>query len=318
MRAPVAVFVYNRLDNTRQTLTHLYQNLLAKETDVFVFSDGGKDDVSWTQVNEVRQYLHELKAEIGRSHLLKSLTLIERPQNIYLERNIIEGIAQVLETFDRVIVLEDDICTAPYFLKYMNDALDTYEDVDKVMHVSAFTNLDLLGHQNITNYSDIYFTPHMSGWGWATWRNRWHRYFRHYKSRGEALQGMTVKDIDRIQYGGVFPCLKSLDKQPIPWDICWELAIYKAGGLCVTPIHTLVRNIGLKQGTHFRSFEILQHYEFDREPTQSRLVVKRNDNPAPVPEVEALFATAITNWGIRYTLLGKIVRFFYLKFIKKS
>lgn len=310
MIAPVAMFVYNRVDNTQKTIEHLLANTLAKDTDLFVFSDGGKDEKSWKLVNEVRTYLHKVKAEVEISHALKSMTIIERPENIYLERNITEGIAQVFESYDRIIVLEDDIVTSPYYLQYMNDAFEMYKDVPKIMHVSGFTNLDLTS-------PEFYFTLHMSGWGWGTWRDRWQHNFVHFESREEALQGMTPEDQDAIQYGGVFPCLKSLDKRPIPWDICWEIAIYKAGGLCLTPHHTLVRNIGLKNGTHFKSFDLLQHYEFDREPLQEPIHLTKVDNPQKDPQIEALFAEAITDWGIRYTPLGKIIRKIY-KFFKNK
>ncbi len=317
MRAPVAIFVYNRLKNTQATLLHLCMNTIATETDVYVFSDGGKDEMSWVQVREVRDYVKQVKAEIEKNGALKSLTLVERPENIYLERNIIEGIDEVFGTYDRIIVLEDDICTSPYYLQYMNDALDNYADSERVMHVSGFTNLDLTEQNALTDSKDIYFTPHMSGWGWGTWRSKWKARFRHFSTKEEALEGMTVADMDRMQYGGVFPCLKSLQKSPIPWDICWEIAIYKAGGLCLTPIHTMVRNIGLRQGTHFRSFDILQRYEFDREPLNRRIDVARVKEPSANPQIEHLFAEAIIDWGIRYTALGKFVRFFYRKIIKK-
>lgn len=308
MKAPVAMFVYNRVDNTQKTIEHLLRNTLAKETDLFVFSDGGKNAESWQMVNEVRAYLRTVKDEVERTGALRSMTIIERPENIYLERNITEGIAQVFENRDRIIVLEDDICTSPYYLQYMNDAFEMYKDNQKVMHVSGFTNLSLT--------LPFYFTPHPSGWGWGTWRDRWQKYFVHFETREEALKGMTEDDQNAIQYGGVFPCLKSLNKNPIPWDICWEIAIYKAGGLCLTPSHTLVRNIGLKNGTHFKSFSILQSYEFDRKPLQERLILTKVDNPQKNEEIEKLFAVAITDWGIRYTPLGKLVRKVY-KFFKK-
>ena len=108
----------------------------------------------------------------------------------------------------------------------------------------------------------------------------------------------------------------SLKKRPIPWDICWEMEIYKAGGLCLTPAHTMVRNIGLQNGTHFRAYSILQHYEFDREPLLRKLKLEKQ-----VPEknavIENLFKEAIRDWGIRYTWLGKVVRWGYKK-IKAS
>ena len=73
----------------------------------------------------------------------------------------------------------------------------------------------------------------------------------------------------------------------------------------------MVRNIGLQQGTHFRSFRLLQWYEFDREPQQEPLQLSRVEHPEADPAVEAEFAQAIRDWGIRYTPLGKLVRYIY-------
>ena len=306
--APVAVFVYNRLDNTQKTLELLAQNTLAQDTDVYVFSDGGRDIQSWQEVAEVRAYVRRLKTR----NPFRSLTIVERSENIYLEANITQGIAQVFTTHDHIIVLEDDICTSPYFLEYMNQAFALYEDIPQVMHISGFTNLCLPLSQ------PFYFTPHMSGWGWGTWRQRWQTHFRHYVSREEALSGLSAQDLQNIQYGGVFPCLKSLDKQPIPWDICWEIAIYRAGGLCLTPGRTLVQNIGLNRGTHFRSSPLLQRYEYDREPWQQPIQLVRVEEPEKDADTEELFAQAIRDWGIRYTFLGRIIRFLYKKMVKKT
>ena len=305
--APVALFVYNRADNTRRTLEALSRNTLARETEVYVFSDGGKDEKSWREVNEVRSIVRSFSKKpspLGRNERGLSITLVERPENYYLERNITEGIAEVFEKHDRIIVLEDDIMTSPYYLQYMNDAFEMYKDVPRVMHVAGFTNLAL-------DEVPFYFTPHMSGWGWGTWRDRWNGHFRHYESREEALEGLTPEDENALQYGGVFPCLKSLDKRPIPWDICWEIAIYRANGLCLTPGRTMVRNIGLNQGTHFRSWSLLQWYEFDREPQQRPLSLTKVEQPEKDADIEAQFAQAITDWGIRYTILGKIIRYIY-------
>lgn len=309
MCAPVAIFVYNRADNTKMTLTALQNNTLAPNTDVYVFSDGGKDDKSWELVREVRTLLANLKSEYDEKHVFKSFNIIERPENIYLERNIIEGIGYVFDRSATVIVLEDDIVTSPYFLEYMNEAFRLYESDEKVMHVSGFTNLDLPQPE----FPEFYFTPHMSGWGWGTWREKWQRHFVHFNTEEEALDEMTDSDMDAMQYEGEFPCLKSLKKRPIPWDICWEIAIYKAGGLCLTPHHTLVRNIGLTQGTHFKSYSWLQHYEFDREPLAHPISIDYRQ-PETDERIELLFKEAIHDWGIRYTWLGKIARAVYKMF----
>ena len=294
--SPIALFVYNRLDNTQQTIEHLKQNTLAAQSELYIFSDGGKDEESWKKVNQLRDYLHTLTG-------FKQIHLVERTENFYLERNITEGIQQVLEDHETVIVLEDDICTSPVFLSYMNEALNKYVTETRVMHIAGFTNLD------IPEKGDTYFTPHMTGWGWGTWKNRWQK-FVHFQTKAEALQGLTNEDLEKITYHGHFRCLNSLDKHPIPWDICWELAIYRNHGLCLHPTHTLVKNIGITNGTHFSTNRIFGWYEYDREVRTSPVSIKE----IPIeenPHIEALYEKALTDHGMRYNLLGKIARSCY-------
>lgn len=310
MCSPVALFVYNRADNTRATLRALMNNTLASQTALYVFSDGGKDEASWEAVREVRALLHEVKEEVARTRSLLNMTIVERPVNYYLERNIIEGINQVFEQHDTIIVLEDDIVTSPHFLQYMNDAFDIYRDDPKVMHVSGFTR--------INPQHSSYFTPFMAGWGWGTWRDRWQQHFHHFSSRAEALDGLTPELLNAIEYGGVFPCLKDLNRQPIPWDICWSIAIRRAGGLCLYPTRTLVRNIGLTGGTHYGHLpewatRLLQRYDYDREPYTEAIPLS-HCTPEEDPHIEAAMKEALTDWGIRYTWLGKIVRKVYKAF----
>ena len=308
--APVALFVYNRADNTRRTLQALLANTLAPQTELYVFSDGGRDEASWAAVREVRAVLQEVKEDVSRTHSLYRMTIVERPTNYYLERNVLEGINEVFAHHDTIIVLEDDIVTAPYFLQYMNDAFALYRDNPRVMHVSGFTRLE--GALSASSNGSSYFSPFMAGWGWGTWRDRWQQHFCHYQSRAEALCGLTTAMLDALEYGGVFPCLKHLDRQPIPWDLCWSIAIRRADGLCLYPTRTLVRNIGLDSGTHYGFIPkwlvpLLQRYEYDREPSATPVVLKRQE-PTVNPTIEEKMRVALTDWGVRYTWLGRLLR----------
>ncbi|MCD7930143.1 MAG: glycosyltransferase [Tannerellaceae bacterium] len=301
--APVALFVYNRLDVTRKTVEALQKNRLAPETDLYIFSDGGRDEASWKLVHDLRKYLYTISG-------FKTIHIIERPYNFYLEGNIISGINEVVSEWGRVIVVEDDICTSPYFLKYMNDALNLYAEHKEVMHISGFTRM------HIPDKGDTHFTPYLSVYGWATWKDRW-QYFVHYKSREEALSGLTPEDLDKLQYGGTNPSLQFLDLNPIPWDICWQLAVYRRKGLCLAPTQTLTRNTGLYSGTHFKSYnKFLGRYNYDR-PYVTREMKVDDLCIMPDPEIEAMYPGTFEGHGFEYNLLGRFLRYFYLRLFKR-
>jgi hypothetical protein len=296
MFAPVTLFVYNRLDTTRKTVYNLALNELAPETDLIIYSDGGKDEVSWGKVYKLRSYLKTING-------FKSVTIIERDENYYLEKNIIEGVTEVINKYGKVIVLEDDILTNKYYLNYMNDALTLYENKLRVMHVSSLNHFDI--H---TGY-DANFTSLMEGWGWGTWKNRW-SLFKHFKSKTEALHGLSEEDFNKIEYGGRFKCLHTLDYNPIPWDICWMIAIYKNNGLCLEPSYPLSQNIGLYNGTHYNNSRLLGRYKYDK-PFVTVEIKKFPSEIENNEEVETLLNTSFEGFGMKYNLLGKILRYFY-------
>lgn len=299
--APVAMFVYNRLKFTRKTIEALQKNEKARETVLYIYSDEGKDTESREQVRRLREYLKTVGG-------FKKVHLIERETNYYIERNVIEGVTEIVNRHGKVIVLEDDIVTSPYFLTYMNEAITLYANRPEVMHIAGFTPLRIEGEEN------TYFTSHMAGWGWATWKDRWEQ-LRYYGSRREALEGLTEKDREIIEYGGAFPCLKFLDKNPIPWDICWYLTIYKNKGFCLSPAHSLVRNIGLQQGSHFnfKNSRLWGKFCFDRPYDSRRIKLDPRQEIRKNEKIEACYAETLRDHGMRYNWLGKIVRFFYLK-----
>ena len=57
MPAPLILFVYNRVDHTKQTLKAVSENILAKNTELFLFSDGAKGENDRSEVALVRRYI---------------------------------------------------------------------------------------------------------------------------------------------------------------------------------------------------------------------------------------------------------------------
>ena len=119
--APIAFFVYKRPEHTKKTLEALAANELASESELFIFSDGARNEQDEKSVLAVREYIRTAKG-------FKSVSILEHVKNQGLAKSLIGGITELCDKFGRVIVVEDDVLTSPYFLRFMNDALNLYEN----------------------------------------------------------------------------------------------------------------------------------------------------------------------------------------------
>lgn len=175
--APIALFTYNRADHTQQAVESLMKNAEAKDSDLFIFSDGPKNEKAKKGVEENREYLQSLKndndtltlryADATITPFFRSVTIIEREKNWGLANSLIAGITEIVNKYGRVIVVEDDLILSPYFLKFMNDALEKYKDEERVASISAFLN-PVEG-----KVPNTFFLRYFACWGWATWKRGW-------------------------------------------------------------------------------------------------------------------------------------------------
>src|SRR5574341_550215 len=161
--APISLFVYNRLRHTQQTVEALQKNELANVSHLFVFSDGPKSETDKEKVLKVREYI---KTVTG----FKSVTLIEREQNLGLGNSIITGVTEIVNRYGKIIVLEDDLVTSLYFLKFMNEALAFYTDDPRIYTITGYSFP--IKFPKDYHYP-VYLSYRHSSWGWGTWKENW-------------------------------------------------------------------------------------------------------------------------------------------------
>lgn len=238
--APIALFVYNRPGHTRRSIDALRQNKLAGDSDLIVFSDAPKSEEQAGKVGEVREYIRTIGG-------FKSLTIIERDKNFGLARSIIDGVTEVVGKYGRIIVLEDDMVTAPYFLEYMNDALTRYASDNRVVCIHGYM------FPIERPLPEAFFLPGADCWGWATWSRGW----ACFNSDGRALldELRQRRLADAFDYHGAYPFTKMLEGQikgeNESWAVRWHASAFLAGKLTLHPGRSLVRNIGNdSSGTH--------------------------------------------------------------------
>ena len=238
--APLALFVYNRLEHTRRTVESLRANEYASESDLFIFADAGRDARDASEVAAVREFVRAIGG-------FRSLTVFEREKNLGLAASIIGGVSEVLRKRDRVIVVEDDLVTSPFFLRYMNEALEYYEADDRVASIHGYvypTQLPL---------PETFFLRGADCWGWATWRRGWAVFN---PDGRELLSGLRKADAAReFDFDGAFQYTSMLQDQirgaNNSWAIRWYASAFLKNKLTLYPGRSLVANIGTDaSGTH--------------------------------------------------------------------
>ncbi|MBQ8016415.1 MAG: sugar transferase [Clostridia bacterium] len=164
--APIIIFVYNRADHFIETYNALAACKEAKESELFIFSDGAKSDAGKDKVNEVRAAVSAIKD----SGDFKTVTVTESPVNKGLAASVISGVTDVINKYGKAIVVEDDCKVSPFFLNYMNKALDFYETNKRIGSIAGYTPMINLP---IDCKSDVFAAYRSCSWTWATWKDRW-------------------------------------------------------------------------------------------------------------------------------------------------
>lgn len=269
--APIALFAYNRPAHLRQTLEALRKNELAAESDLHIFSDGPKSSKDAPMVETVRACLKDVPG-------FRSTTVIEHPTNLGLASSIIHGVTTICGRHGWIIVLEDDMVTSPWFLRYMNEGLATYELDPEVISIHGYI------YPVRVPLPETFFLRGADCWGWATWARGW----QHFNPDGAALlanleerQLTHAFDFDGA-YGYTAMLRDQIAGRNNSWAIRWHASAFLLDKLTLYSGRSLVQNIGLdNSGTHcgateeFTTLLTSQPVPVVRQPLKENLEARR-------------------------------------------
>ena len=237
--APIALFVFDRPLKTKRVLESLARNQEFSSSPLFVFCDGPTK----TSDQEQKLRIEQVRAIAQALSDSPQLTLQRRDANLGLAASIRQGVSQILESHDRVIVVEDDLEVSSHFLAHHNYYLDHYPPTSNVAAISSY-----LPERSLRRLlPGAFLARHFNCWGWSCWKSTWEQV----NWDAESLYAELTSDPDvqkAFDLGGYADFSSHLEANlngtKETWAVFMAASIFLSGRLCLFPNRSLVRNLG--------------------------------------------------------------------------
>ena len=236
MISPIVIFTYNRLDHLDTLINSLEQNELFKKSKILVFSDGPKKELDIEKIEKIRIYLK-------KKLISNNSEIVERSNNFGLSKNVITGINQTFNDYDQAIILEDDLEVSPFFLNYMNNALNLYASSEDVASISGY--MYPINSKNFSN--DYFFLKLVESWGWGTWRRAWNNFETDsVKLKNEIDERKLVDEFNFSSGISYYKMLNdNINGANDSWAIRWYASTFLKNMNTLFPSKSFVKNIGI-------------------------------------------------------------------------
>lgn len=240
----IVIFAFNRPDLLQHTLIALADNDLADKASVTCFCDGPRHEKDESGTRAVRELAKKAQG-------FAAVEVVERPKNMGCAASIIDGLTEMFRLHERLIVIEDDIVTSPYALRFLSEGLDRYADNEKVFNIAAWTPPHIARNLPAEYPYDVYAIPRLNCWGWASWRDRFQdidwsvKDYQIFKNSPQLRKAFNA--------GGDDLSLMLDDQMQgkiDAWDIRADYARFKKNMLGINPVRSYALNIGMGSGTH--------------------------------------------------------------------
>jgi hypothetical protein len=232
---PVVIVAFTRPELLEQVLSALAQQTL-KPQQILAYLDGPRNPKDQILIDQCIELLKDFNSQIPTQ-------IIPRPANLGCDRNVTQTITEVLAQHESLVYLEDDTVPNPNFYDRIARMLTVYKDQKQVFSVSGYANLPEELEDEFT--TDLMVSHRIFALGWGIWADRWqsanliakpqrHNPFGHYY---QIPLGPQTKYTLVNQF-----FMEKNDKTD--WVISMSLAALHQGAIHVSPLKSLVKNIG--------------------------------------------------------------------------
>lgn len=235
MTIPVLLLTFNRPDYLRKRLSELLQQ---EETEIVVVSvDYASDELLAKNLDVVKEFQSSHKSD---------LRVVLRTKNLGIAHHLPLAVSEVLEEFNYVIVIEDDIRIGRGALKHFKEAKSLLESDSKVLTIGGFGPTIWLFSRFRRNKwrESIYF----SAWGWMTSKSSWEHYrtnLPNEMSVGSLFENENVFELKSQQKRKWERRFERIEKNPnFTWDIQVQYWTFRLGMKHLLPTMRILENQG--------------------------------------------------------------------------
>ena len=250
LKAPVALFIFNRPDTTEKVFYAIRQ---AKPSKLLIISDGPRlnnqdDEKKCKDAREIVKHV-DWPCEVFTNY---------SPINLGCKIRMVSGLNWVFSIVPEAIIFEDDCVPHPAFFRFCDELLEYHRYDERIAMISG-NNFGL--EKNNAEYSYSFSKiPYI--WGWASWKRAWKNYDANINSWPDKKNKKLLKNILHkrkfIKYWS--KTLEAIYKNRINdvWDFQWTFSCWMQKSLCIIPKNNLVSNIGFGSGaTHTKKINDL-------------------------------------------------------------
>jgi len=286
---PVLFIIFNRPEFTRESLASIRK---AKPKKLYIAADGPR---------EGKEGEKEL-CEKTRNLVLNSIDWECEVKTCFQEKNLGCGLGEssamswFFENEEMGIILEDDIVANLSFFKFCEELLEKYKDEKKIWTISGYNWLS-----PIDIFESFYFSQTLSGWGWASWADRWKPHSLDLADYNYVNLKNIENEFARRNWMEILAIMQS-DNPIDTWDYPYHFRGIEHNALHIIPSRNLCKNIG-NYGVHINEanrFLNLPTYEIEKIIYPERIELNKKIQlqvdecffryvmPPPFPEIHAL------------------------------
>lgn len=239
---PVVLLLFKREEAALKIIERLKEAGISK---LYIIADQGRNEEEKEQVAKTRQAVE--KAIDWPCTIIKNYA--ENNRGIY--GNIALGAKWVFEREEYAIFLEDDNLPEITFFPFCKELLLKYKNDNRVLWICG-TNY--LGKYHPADDVSYMFTKHMLPCGWASWSEKFLKYYDGYaESLNDAYtERRFIKDFPTRDMSDVYMRpLKQYRKDiasggvPASWDYQMCLSVRVNGMFGISPVCNQIKNIGV-------------------------------------------------------------------------